>query len=170
MFHFGGLRNKATFVRRTRLERGAAAVEFALISLILMPLALGIVAYGLWFNDSLNVRQGVREGARAGVVKNFSATGCTGHDMAVLACKTKRQIGAVTGDSYVKISTPEGWTKAGPLVVCAMVKSNVGIAPLPNHGVIQSRTEMAIEITDSLPNALSYTDTVPAGLSWSWCP
>jgi hypothetical protein len=136
-----------------------------------MPLMLGIVAYGLWFNDSLNVRQGVREGARAGVVENFSSTGCTGNDMALLACKTKRQIGAVTGDAYVKISTPEGWTKAKPLVICAMVKSgDLGFVPLPNNSLITSRTEMSIEATELVPNALSYIDPPPAGASWSWCP
>jgi Flp pilus assembly protein TadG len=156
--------------RRAAIERGAAAVEFALVSLILLPIVVGVIAYGLWFNDSLNVRQGVREGARAGVVKNFSSTGCTGNDMAILACKTKRQIGAITGEAYVKISAPQGWQKAKPLVVCAMVPASaVALMPLPNDGVITSRTEMSIEITDSLPNALSYTDPAPAGTSWSWC-
>jgi len=151
-------------------ERGAAAVEFALISVVLMPLLFGIIEYGLWFNDSLNVRQGVREAARAGVVKNFDYTGCSGDDMTKLACKTKKQIGAVTGPTYVKISTPNGWTKAKPLVVCAMVKvDTAGIVPLPSGNLIRSRTEMSIEVTDSVPNSLSYTDTAPAGADWSWC-
>jgi Flp pilus assembly protein TadG len=156
---------------RTRGERGAAAVEFALISVVLMPLLFGIIEYGLWFNDSLNVRQGVREAARAGVVKDFSYTGCSQtDDMQRLACKTKKQIGAVTGPTYVKISTPNGWTKAKPLVVCAMVKvDTAGIVPLPAGNLIRSRTEMSIEVTDSAPNSLSYTDTPPAGADWSWC-
>lgn len=155
---------------RTRSERGAAAVEFALISVVLMPLIFGIIEYGLWFNDSLNVRQGVREAARAGVVKSFDYTGCTGTDMVKLACKTKKEIGSVTGPTYVKIVTPNGWTKAKPLVVCAMVKvDTAGIVPLPDDDLIRSRTEMSIEVTDSTPNSLSYTDTAPAGADWSWC-
>lgn len=170
MSGFRALSRVVKALRESRGERAAAAVEFALVSLLLMPLVLGIVVYGLWFNDSLNVRQGVREGARAGVVQNFTATGCSGNDMAQLACKTKRQIGAVTGDAYVKISTPEGWTKAKPLVVCAMVRSSLpGLIPLPNDSLITSRTEMAIETTDAVPDVLSYTDTPPAGSSWSWC-
>jgi Flp pilus assembly protein TadG len=156
--------------RWTRRERGAAAVEFALISVVLVPLVFGIIEYGLWFNDSLNVRQGVREAARAGVVKSFDYTGCSGNDMAKLACKTKKEIGAVTGPTYVKISTPSGWTKAQPLVVCAMVKVNApGLVPLPSDNLIRSRTEMSIEVTDSTPNSLSYTDTAPSGANWSWC-
>ncbi len=151
-------------------QRGASAVELGLISLILFPLLVGILEYGLWFNDSLNVRQGVREAARSGVVKNFNHTGCTGNDMAKLACKTKAQIGAITGDTYVRIITPNGWTKAKPLVVCAMVKSSaIGLVPLPGNRLIRSRTEMSIEVTDAAPNALTYSDAPPAGGSWSWC-
>jgi hypothetical protein len=151
-------------------DRGASAVELGLVSVILFPLLVGVLEYGLWFNDSLNVRQGVREGARLGVVQNFTASGCSGDDMAQLACKTKQQIGAITGDTYLKIDAPEGWTKAKPLVVCAMVESSaIGLVPLPADRLIRSRTEMSIEVADTLPDALSYTDPAPAGGSWSWC-
>jgi Flp pilus assembly protein TadG len=156
--------------RERSSQRGASAVELGLVSLVLFPLLAGILEYGLWFNDSLSVRQGVREAARAGVVQNFDYTGCTGDDMAKLACKAKKEIGAITGDTYVKIMTPEGWTQAEPLVVCAMVKfSMLGLVPLPNDRLITSRTEMSIEVTDALPSTLSYTDPAPAGGSWSWC-
>jgi Flp pilus assembly protein TadG len=146
-------------------------VEFALVSTLLFPLLFGMIEYGLWFNDSLDVRQGVREAARAGVVQSFSYTGCTSSDpMAQLACKTKKEIGAVTGNAYVKITTPNGWTKAKPLVVCAMTKSGAPtLLPLPDGGYIRSRTEMAIEATTTTPSTLSYTDTAPAGTDWSWC-
>jgi hypothetical protein len=130
----------------------------------------GVVQYGLWFSDSLGLRSGVREAVRAGVVKSFASPSCTGNDMAQLACKTKKQIGAVSGGAYVKIYTPSGWTKGQPLVVCAMVKSTaVGLVPLPNDGLIKSRTEMSIEVTDTAPNALTYADTPPAGAGWGWC-
>jgi Flp pilus assembly protein TadG len=156
--------------RRRRDTRGAAVVEFALVSTVLLPMLFGIVQYGLWFSDTLGLRSGVREAVRAGVVKNFASPGCTGDDMAQLACKAKKQIGAISGTTYVKIYTPSGWTKAQPLVVCAMVKSTaVGLVPLPSDGLVKSRTEMSIEVTDSAPNALTYTDTPPAGAGWGWC-
>jgi hypothetical protein len=70
----------------------------------------------------------------------------------------------------VKIYTPNGWTKGQPLVVCGMVKSTVvGLVPLPNDGLTKSRTEMSIEVTDSTPNALTYTDDPPDGAGWGWC-
>lgn len=158
-------------LRRARpLDRGASAVELGLVSLLLFPILVGTLEYGLWFNDSLNVRQGVREAARVGVVSNFEHTGCAGDDMARLACKAKQEIGAITGDTYVRIATPRGWTKAEPLIVCAMVKSSVlGLVPLPDDRLIRSRTEMSIEVTDTVPNVISYTDRAPAGGSWSWC-
>lgn len=157
--------------RRRHDSRGAAAVEFALVCVVLMPLLFGIIEYGLWFNDSLNVRQGVREAARAGVVKNFAYSGCNQtDDMAKLACKTKKEIGAVTGTPVVKIAAPNGWVKAKPLIVCAMVKADTaGLVPLPNDRMIRSRTEMSIEVTDSVPSSTSYADTDPTGKNWSWC-
>jgi TadE-like protein len=159
---------KARAVRAS--QRGASAVELGLVSLVLFPIIVGVLEYGLWFNDSLNVRQGVREAARAGVVKNFDHSGCAGDDMSRLACKAKEQISAITGDTHVKITTPEGWTKAEPLVVCAMVRSRaLGLVPLPNDRFIRSRTEMSIEVTDTVPNTLSYSDPPPTGGDWSWC-
>ena len=151
-------------------QRGASAVELGLVSFVLFPVLLAVLEYGLWFNDSLNVRQGVREAARAGVVKNFDHPGCAGDDMSRLACKAKKQIGAITGRTYVRIVTPAGWTKAEPLVVCAMVRSTaIGLVPLPGDRLIRSRTEMSIEVTDTLPDTLTYSDAPPSGGSWSWC-
>ena len=157
---------------RQRTQRGASAVEFALVSFVMFPLLFGIIEYGLWFNDSLNVRQGVREAARVGVVQNFGQAGCaTGNDMEKLACRTKKFVGAATGDTHVKIMAPGGWEKTEPLVVCAMVRSKViGLAPLPNDRMIRSRTEMSIEVDEDIPAVTAYTDTaLPSGADWGWC-
>lgn len=45
-------------------ERGAAAVEFALVLPILVMLVFGIVYFGLGYNAKLGVTAAVREGAR----------------------------------------------------------------------------------------------------------
>lgn len=160
--------------RRDRDDDGAAAVEFALVSSLLFLLVFAILDYGLWFNDSLNLRQGVREGARVGVVQNFATTGCAQTDpMQQLACKTKSQIGSVVGSSYVKIVTPDaaGWVKGKPLVVCGMVKVNplTGLVPLPNDRILRSRTEMSIEVDTPKPSSEDYEQTPPTGQDWSWC-
>jgi Flp pilus assembly protein TadG len=164
-------RTRATAVRR-RDDRGATAVEFALLVPLLILLLFGIVDYGLWFNDSLNVRQGVREAARQGVVQNINDATCTtGGKMQQLACITKSQIGAVTGDTYVKVSAPNGWERGKPLVVCGMVDADAvtGLVPLPSSGLVTSRTQMSIEVEFPVLSPTSHTDAAPAGADWTWC-
>jgi Flp pilus assembly protein TadG len=51
-------------IRRWRDERGAVAVEFALIAPVLILLLFGIVDYGLVFNAQLQVTGAAREAAR----------------------------------------------------------------------------------------------------------
>jgi len=59
-------------LRRTRRrEDGAALVEFALILPILVLLLFGLIDFGFIYNDFIQVRQGVRDGARVGAVANF---------------------------------------------------------------------------------------------------
>lgn len=52
--------------RRHRSERGAAAVEFALVLPMLVMLLFGIVTSGLAYSESIGVTNAVREGARLG--------------------------------------------------------------------------------------------------------
>jgi Flp pilus assembly protein TadG len=161
--------------RSTRDHRGAAAVEFALVSTILFPVLFGIVDYGLWFNDSLNTRQGVREGARLAAVENFAtpaASPCaalTGTDK--LACITKEQISPAAGVAYVKVLVPSGgWVRGNSVVVCGMTKVTgvTGITPLPQDGLVRSKTRMSIEVV-TVPLTASATTGTPAGANWDWC-
>jgi Flp pilus assembly protein TadG len=152
----------ATSLRRRRDTKGAAAVEFALVAPILFTVMFGIIQYGMWFNDSLNTRQGVREAARMGVVANYGAsTACASMtEMNRLACETVQQIDALTGVEYVKTSAAS-WSQGEPLVVCAFVKTDggVGLLPMPNDGWIFSRTEMSIEEALTEPDPLSGEST-----------
>ncbi len=161
--------------RRARAgAAGAVAIEFALILPVLCTLVFGMIDYGLWLNDSLTVRQGVREAARRGVVENYAGSSCptASSDMAKLACITRDQIGSVGGPTYVKIIVPStGWKRTAPLTVCAMVayKGVIGIVPLPSDGLIRSKTTMSIEVgTPSVPAGSTITGT-PAGGDWTWC-
>jgi len=53
---------------RARSERGAAAVEFALISLVLLTLLIGIIQASLWFWAYQVGAHAAREGARVAAV------------------------------------------------------------------------------------------------------
>lgn len=157
---------------RARSATGASAVEFALVSSLMFTILFGVIQYGLYFNDSLNVRQGVRDSARQGAVENFPACSGAASNSDKLRCSTKTQIGAVTGTAYVKVAASSGWAKGNPLTVCAMVKSEgaVGLVPMPKGGWISSKTQMFIE-QEKLKGAWTdVSDPLPAGQSWSWCP
>jgi Flp pilus assembly protein TadG len=49
----------------TRSDRGAVAVEFALILPILLTILLGILEFGLAYNAQITITNAAREGARA---------------------------------------------------------------------------------------------------------
>lgn len=154
--------------RRRRDARGAAAIEFALVSLPLLTLLLGMLQYGLYFNDSLNTRQGVREAARLGVVQTFPACGGATTDAERLQCATEDQVGALTGPVYTRVSAPNGWTRGEPLVVCAVVDSDgaIGLVPMPGGGFISSKTQMSIEQDETAPTGFPQADPLPAGAAW----
>jgi Flp pilus assembly protein TadG len=60
-------------IHRERSERGAAAVEFALVMPLLLLLVFGIVEFGLIMNRQITVTHAAREGARY-----YSLPGITG--------------------------------------------------------------------------------------------
>jgi len=47
-----------------RGDRGAVAVELALVLVILIPLVFGIIQFGTYFNEKQGVHAAAREGAR----------------------------------------------------------------------------------------------------------
>jgi TadE-like protein len=62
-------------------ERGAAAVEFALIATVLVMLLFGILEYGRLFGELEVLESAAREGARAASVHCGKAEGCTAADI-----------------------------------------------------------------------------------------
>ena len=56
--------------RTSRSERGAVAVEFALVAPILLALVMGIVEFSNVYNAQVSVTQAAREGARTMAIEN----------------------------------------------------------------------------------------------------
>lgn len=150
-------------------ERGASAVEFALIAgFIFLPLLFGMIQYGLWFSDSIGLRQGVREGARQGVVKTFNACGAATEDLDKLRCTTKKEIGSIFGgEPYVSINYAT-WAKGEPLTVCAYVKESqiLPFVPVPDGGWIFSRTQLSIEQEEAPTGDPGPDRPLPGGRTW----
>lgn len=162
-------------VERPLRESGAAVVEFALVSTLLFTVLIGMLQYGLFFNDALGTRSGVREAVRQGVVRNTTLPGCTtGNDVAKLQCYTDQQIDALAATTYVKVVRPTPWVKGSTLKICAAVytKGIAGLVPLPNGGWIMSKTEMSVEATTPTFTGSSAAHSLPASApTWaSWCP
>jgi Flp pilus assembly protein TadG len=61
--------------RDTRNERGAAAVEFALVVPILILLLIGMVTTAMTYSDHLSATNAVREGSRYGAAADVSSGG-----------------------------------------------------------------------------------------------
>jgi Flp pilus assembly protein TadG len=59
--------------RKARGERGASAVEFALVLIPLLMVIAGVVNFGVVFAQQLALDNSVRAGARAGVVDRGAA-------------------------------------------------------------------------------------------------
>lgn len=157
---------------RRRTDRGAAAVEFALVLPILLLVVFGIINYGLFFNDSINARQGVREAARRVTVGNLTYPGCpaatasAGGANATVKCITKSLVGALSGPAYVAVKPPATWVRGSAFTICAVVKARsiTGFFPMPSAA--RSFTSMSIEVDNPAPAITASADTLPAGLSW----
>ncbi|MEO7233845.1 MAG: TadE/TadG family type IV pilus assembly protein [Lapillicoccus sp.] len=163
-------------------------MEFALVMPVLFALLLGVIDYGLWFNDSISVRQGVREAARkAAVQTSFGASKdpvtsafCTASGMDGVACGARAMSVTTGGTPYARVfvaSASTGnqvstWLRGDLVVICVAVKAKsfTGFVPLPANGVIRSKTLMSIENPTPVPSPISHTsETDPSGESWSWC-
>ena len=73
----------------TRPDTGASAVEFALLAPVLFLILFGIIDYGIWFADSISMRQAVRDAARQGSVENFG-TACSATRHGARTCTSSR--------------------------------------------------------------------------------
>src|SRR5918911_2543478 len=96
---------------RQRGDRGAAAVEFALVTPLLLLILFGIIDYGIWFADSISARQAVRDAARQGVVEQFGSCGNgVTNDLQNLSCTVKSTMDQISGRTFVKVSVADSPT------------------------------------------------------------
>jgi Flp pilus assembly protein TadG len=95
--------------RRMKSERGAAAVEFALVVPLLIVLVLGIAEFGRAFFIQATMAGAAREGVRAMALANPAAGGPAAGTTAA-----QNALGGITGPTYSPgaASPPSGATPA----------------------------------------------------------
>jgi Flp pilus assembly protein TadG len=173
--------------RRRGADRGAAAVEFALVTPLLLVMLFGIIDYGIWFTDSIALRQAVRDGARRGAVENFGScspaiTGTTDADLHNLACSVASGVNPISGTVAVRVviandpasASGAAWQAGRTLRVCALSQhtSLLPFVPFPSGGISKASVDIPIEQA-SAAGAGTRTgyagDPAPAGANWLWC-
>ena len=159
-------------------ERGAVAIEFALIVPLVVVLLFGIIDFGFTFSNWLAVRDGSRDGARQAVVGEVSGdSSCptVGAGMMTVTtkeaiCLTKGSVGLDETETRVKIVV-DAYVEGDILAVCVQYPADsfTGFfSPLLDDKTVNSKVQMRIEdLTD--PSLHSVQETPHAGSDWSWC-
>jgi len=181
------LRSAPNTRRGRRGERGASLIEFAIVLPILCLFLFGIIDGGSVYSNYISVRQGVREGARLGVVMGSSpvstcaALGITlnttditpSTDIQNLMCATKSRIGITPSSVYVKVLFDPTYAANNGLIVCAMTRATSisgALSPFISSGsYLKSKVEMDIE--SATAGETAGEETAPASApAWSnWC-
>jgi hypothetical protein len=85
---------------RAKKERGQATVEFALVVSLLLLLVFGIVDFSRLFFAYATMSNGVREGARYGIIHP--------EDTAGIEQKTRAMMVIVGGQANITVELPDG--------------------------------------------------------------
>ncbi len=134
-------------------ERGATAVEFAIVLVPLLMIIFGIISFGLTFSDSLALENAARESGRFGAaypVDDAPAVGDAAAGTEVAWLRTVAQVaeGAATGSLNAN---------AANRVLCVAKGSS-------DEGFARVRIEGAADITAATSEAQScFTSTAPSG-------
>ncbi len=165
---------------KRRSERGAVVVEFALVAPLLFLLIMGMIDFGNIYSNQISIRQGVREAARVGVVKNWGSS-CTlnsftggmtpSSDIQNLMCTVKNRIGITpASDIYTKVVFDPSYGLNNGLIVCAQMRAQSlsGFTTQFVNGVfLKSKVEMNVE--QAAASETAGEEAPPSGSNWNWC-
>jgi Flp pilus assembly protein TadG len=143
---------------RARNQRGAAVVEFALVSTLLITLVVGIMSYGYMLSFRQGISQGAAEGARAAAVAVATAHRVTDAEAAVnealqsygVSCNTSTGMLVKAGSNVGTCSVTIAACANNGTQTCASVALNYAYR---DHALVPSMPGLGV----FLPENLSYT-------------
>lgn len=139
--------------RARRRERGASAVEFALVLPLFMLLIGGVIDFGFIFAQQIAFNTATRDAARAGVLPTLSGTTRTCSDIAQQA-----RVGAAAGAVGVTSTTGIAVTVTGTAGSCSLA---AGSSAASGSSTIKPCTASATSATTDLQVTLSYQSKPP---------
>lgn len=142
--------------RAIRAERGASAVEFALVSTILILLIFGIIQFGIAYNRYQGLQAAAREGAR------IASIGGTESEIANRVRQSQSLFAGPDVQVVIDYSTDDGVSYVGPPICDDATGSNKctsAAAPTPCG---KAGLGNLIRVTASVPSTLDrYAIVIP---------
>ncbi|MGV8846220.1 TadE/TadG family type IV pilus assembly protein [Tessaracoccus sp.] len=119
-------------------QRGATAVEFALVLPLLLTMVFGVIDFGIFFGNTISLQSSAREGAREGVL------------LGNVIDNTRLARGLLDASKLqVRYVVDESAGEPGTMVVCVRYpqSSLTGFFNFVLNGVSESKTVMRMEST-----------------------
>lgn len=124
-----------------RSERGQAMVEFALVLPILLVLVLGIIQFGILFNNYQTLTDAVRVGARQAAVSRTLAD-----PAGTATARVRTAAGTSLDDARLDVEVTSTWTQGSDVTVRATYPYEINIIGLVvKSGRLTSETTERVE-------------------------
>ena len=150
---------------RTRSERGAAAVEFALVAVVFFTLLFGMIQYSLYFWSTQSAANAARDAARRGAVgqtcSDLQTSVASNVKVASGNPTVTRKYYAATTTNFVpanELATPTNSSNVRIVITYNTLSMNFPFIPLPHNGAVTESSVAKVE---------NYSPSAPT--NWAPC-